>query len=111
MGLPHRDLAGALEAAGLDAAIYAGWPAQVDVPAVVVSPGQRRRVPVCHVEWTLRLSVGLALSMETETLHELVEAVLAAVPEGYVVGSTTYTQRSIGSVDYVWADTDILATR
>jgi hypothetical protein len=109
MGLPHRDLADIAEAAGLP--VYRGWPAEIITPCVVIAPTTRERRPPCHVDWTLRLSVGMALTQETDVIHDAVEAVLAAIPAGYVVGATDYTQRSIGGVDYVWADTIITTTR
>jgi hypothetical protein len=111
MGLPHRDLAGIIEAAAPGAPVYRGWPAEIITPCVVIAPTDRAHRPPCHVDWTLRLSVGMALTQETDLIHDAVEAVLEAVPAGYVVGATTYTQRSIGGVDYVWADTVITATR
>jgi hypothetical protein len=109
MSFPHRDLCALVEPAGL--AVYPGWPAEVVSPCVVIAPTDRVHRPPCHVDWTIRLSVGVALQQESDEVHDLTEAVLALVPAGFVVGATTYTQRSIGGVDYVWADTVITATR
>jgi hypothetical protein len=111
MGLPHRDLAELLADTLPGAPVYPGWPTEIVAPCIVVMPQGRKRTGSCHVEWTLRLSVGMALQQETEQIHDAVEVVLAAVPAGYFVGDTDYAQRSIGGVDYVFADTAITATR
>ena len=108
---PHRDLVEALTSAGLGVSVVAGWPSSIDAPAIVVAPQSRVRTPPCSVTWTLRLSVVAALAQDSEVVNDLTEAALAALPAGYVAGDTTYSQRSIGGVDAVFADTAITATR
>jgi hypothetical protein len=104
---PWDTLREVLIAAGIGKPVYTNWPAKVDAPCLVLSPGLRSHSDPCEVTREIRLQALTGLHQDQQAVHDLTEAALAALPPGFFPGDTTYTQQAVGGVDYVFAVTTV----
>lgn len=109
---PWRDILATIQAAldGDDGITFAAaWMANLATPAVLVVPIRRYTLRP-DVRWELALQVVTALqSDDDETLHELTELALAALPAGVITGDTTFGQDDRAGSSYVVSTTTLNA--
>ena len=107
MEYPWDTLKDALVAAGIKRPVVTNWPSKVDAPAIVLSPGLRRKTASCEVTREIRMQAVTGLLQDQQAIHDLTEAALEALPPEFFPGDTTYSQQAIGGVDYVFAVTTV----